>query len=322
MRIRKRIVASVTGLVLLFNMFTPVFGTTSFPDVAEGAWYQESVEAVSNAGIIVGNAQGEFMPMAMLNVDQFVKTIVVAISEDVGNGDQYWASKYMDKARELDLINGDEYMNQDQSTVPITRGQMSKIISKVVFYLEDTYEFTNKEAIVNYIPDKASVVASGYKDYIYQIYELGIITGDQSGAYKPNNTVSRAEAAVVIHRIIEPSVRIPFINPTSATGITYSTTEFEAIGVYASNTHHGATVDIDLYLPSQYDEISGFLTSYVSDGVKDEVIEYIKEKVDREQVLDPVFWEEGNIKVRVISRWLTNDITINLWEFKQAIGLA
>jgi hypothetical protein len=111
------------------------YGAISFPDVPAGAWYEDHVTAVADAGIIVGNAKGEFMPNEALGVDQFIKTMVVALGYELTNGDVYWASNYMDKAREIGIIDESEFTYQAISAAPITRAQMAKICDKTVVLL-------------------------------------------------------------------------------------------------------------------------------------------------------------------------------------------
>lgn len=302
----------ISVLVMIMSMvFSQItYGTTSFPDVADNAWYADHVAVVAETGIIIGNSQGEFMPAGTLNADQFIKTMVVAVGHDVGNGDSYWASKYIGKARELNIIDEEEFDTQAISSQPITRAQMAKMIQRVLYYLEGDYSYTKRDAIIDYIPDKTNVMKSGYEECIYQVYERGIITGDSNGNFKPYATVSRAEASAVLHRIIDESVRRPFEVSTVDTGVTYKTHEFD------DNTYYGLYINVSYDLPTQYEIVQEFLGPYVSDKIITEVLEYVKEKTSKKQFLDPVFWEEDKIMIRIISDWMTDIVAIDLWEYK------
>lgn len=302
----------VRVLLTMTIIMSMIFGQVSyaeamFPDVSENAWYADHVKAVAKAGIIIGNSKGEFMPQGTLNADQFIKTMVVASGYDVGNGELYWASKYIDKARELNIIDEKEYYTQAISSQPITRAQMAKMIQRVLYNLEGSYTYTKRDSLIDYIPDNKDVTESGYKDYIYQVYERGIITGDTYGTFKPYDTVTRAEASAVLHRIIDESVRKPFEEPSLESGTTYTTKEFE------DDTYYGLELDVTKYMPTQHDEVDVFLSKYISDSLKGEVLDYVKGKTVREQSLDPVFFNEGNIQIRVISKWMMKEIYVDLW---------
>lgn len=304
-----RVLLAVT--LMLSIVFTQsIFADTIFPDVAENAWYADHVAAVAEAGIIIGNSQGEFMPAGTLNADQFIKTMVVAVGHDVGNGDRYWASKYIDKARALNIIDENEFNTQVISSQPITRAQMAKVIQRVLYYLEGEYTYTKKDAIMAYIPDITDVMGSGYEEYIFQVYERGIITGDSNGNFKPNATVTRAEASAVLHRIIDNSVRRPFVEPSLNTGVIYDTKEFD------DNTYYGMYIDVTYNLPTQYKLLNDFISPYVSESTRRAIEDYVRTKTDFEEILESIFWEEGNAKIRVSSDWLEDYIIVDLWVYK------
>ena len=44
---------------------------------------------------------------------------------------------------------------------------------------------------------------------IYQLYRAGVFTGsDMSGTFRPNASISRAEAAAVLVRMVDPNSRM------------------------------------------------------------------------------------------------------------------
>ena len=43
---------------------------------------------------------------------------------------------------------------------------------------------------------------------IYKFYRAGIVVGDSSGAFMPNKTISRAEVATILVRMMDASFRV------------------------------------------------------------------------------------------------------------------
>lgn len=306
----KRVLAIVLCMMIVMNV--SLSATTNFPDVPAGSWYENHVEAVAKAGIIVGNSKGEFMPTVTLSIDQFVKTMVVAMGYQVPNGETYWASTYLDKARELGIIDSNDYLSQNRSTEAISRAEMSKIIVKTLISIEGEQSYSKGEAIKSYVPDIDDVSSSGYMAYILQVYELGIITGDSNGAFKPYATLSRAEAATVIHRVIDASVRRPFEIPSEVnkTPFEVSYTDFD------DYYYRGGTIFTSEDLGAQYGEMEAFLLPLLGDQVTGEVMEYVKTKTDTSQELEAKRWEVGDFKVTVLSQPYNPRVVVKTWELK------
>jgi hypothetical protein len=79
---------SMVSLVLLMVLSTSisVLGATNFPDVPSGAWYEENVQVLVKENIISGYPDGSFKPNERISVEQFIKTMVVALGYDLENG--------------------------------------------------------------------------------------------------------------------------------------------------------------------------------------------------------------------------------------------
>ena len=67
-------------------------------------------------------------------------------------------------------------------------------------------EAANAEATASALTDWNSI-SDAYKPYIAQCYAKGIINGNDDGTFAPSNSLTRAEAAAVIVRLIDSSAR-------------------------------------------------------------------------------------------------------------------
>ncbi len=179
----------------------------TFTDVNSADWYHDHVKALVVAGIIDGYNDSTFKPSKTIQVDEFLKTMVVALGYNPGNGSSYWAQLYIDKALSLGIIKSTDFSSYNK---PITRAEMAMICENVLVALEGSKSYTLSSDIKGKLMDYSSVASSGYENNILHVYELGIITGYPDGTFGPNKQLMRSEASTVIRRIIDASVRKPF----------------------------------------------------------------------------------------------------------------
>lgn len=154
-----------------------VAASTSFADVPGGSWYEEHVIKLVEEKIISGYPDGTFKPSNEITVDQFIKTMIVALGYDLPLGESYWASTYIAKARELKLIDDFEYQSKVLSGASINRGQMAKICERTIEQLEGQQTYTQTDAVEQSVSDWRDILDSGVSEYIYHMYELGVIVG-------------------------------------------------------------------------------------------------------------------------------------------------
>jgi phosphoribosylamine-glycine ligase len=76
--------------------------------------------------------------------------------------------------------------------------------------LAESIDSVDLEAI-NIVDDGAIPdvdMSADYADAVYLLYRAGVLTGsDSMGTFAPKSVISRAEAAAVITRIIDPTLR-------------------------------------------------------------------------------------------------------------------
>lgn len=85
----------------------------------------------------------------------------------------------------------------------------SRGLSRLAFARAMAYAAGELESI-NTIPSLPDLDREGNGD-IYGLYEAGILTGvDESGAFAGDKTLTRSEAAAMLARVLEPSLRLDF----------------------------------------------------------------------------------------------------------------
>lgn len=179
-----------------------------FSDVSASAWYKENVASAYEYGLMSGNGNRTFSPTGEISI---AETITVAsrlygiyhfgyspLFEDVASG-VAWYAPYVDYALEFGLIP----QEFSRYNVPATRAEFAQILAYSV-------DLNDLQAINivddNAIPDVP--MTAGYASAVYLLYRAGVLSGsDANGAFHPDSTITRAEAAAIITRIVDPTLR-------------------------------------------------------------------------------------------------------------------
>ena len=169
-----------------------------FSDVPEDAWYAEYVNALAKRTIISGDENGRFNPSAGITRAELVKLLVVATGcydaslvsdfEDVGA--DKWYTSYIASAKANAIISG--YNNRAMPEETVTRQDAAVMIAAMTDGGgEYDLEFSDAADISEYAyPSVMKAVAAG------------IMQGMGDGSYAPREGLTRAQAAVVICRLI------------------------------------------------------------------------------------------------------------------------
>ena len=193
---------------------------TSFSDVTTNDWFYNDVVYAAQHGILSGtttpvNGVGTFAPNREITRAEFLKVAVYAVSDvsqipDSPKGTEWWTGVY-NYALEEGIIK-DAEMARDIMNKPITRQEMSLILVRC---LEQKGETATSLVPKERIPDLGTA-GTYYQPYIRQAYSMGMLVGNNKGEFKPSDSTTRAQAATVVRRILEPSVRaeVDFSTPT------------------------------------------------------------------------------------------------------------
>jgi hypothetical protein len=195
------------AILLVLIMVISLVHVTGIADVnltdINGHWAKSDIEYLIGLDVVDGYPDGTFRPNNTINADAFIKLIVTALGyTDIVNGTEYWASTYIDKAKELGIVLDGEFSNY---TVEISRADMSRIISRALGQKGETFpEYL--EAYKGLILDYDSL-GTEYKTSVLENICAGLITGYPDGNFKPNGLATRAEGVTVIVRLIQEDRR-------------------------------------------------------------------------------------------------------------------
>lgn len=172
-----------------------------FNDI-EKYWAKKSLYEMSYMDIIKGYGDKTIRPDLPISREEFVAMLVRAIGLPVSDDfvqsyrdvtGNYWSHKYITAAKEnglLNIFNGYYFYPYRK----ITREEMAVITANAV----KNMPVSGEKLVLKDIPQYYV-----HKESIDRVTSLGIITGLPNGNFDPKSYASRAQAAVVIQRVLK-----------------------------------------------------------------------------------------------------------------------
>ena len=184
-------------------------GTTAssgFTDISSFNWAKTAIEQLVDRGIVEGTGNNLFEPKREVTRAEFIKMILLALEQEISDNDKSpfpdvgvskWYAPYIAKAKELGIVEGsaDGNFYPDAS---ITRQEMTAMIVRAMEKME-LWDEENTSALSF---NDNNEIASWAKDYVAKAYDKGIIEGVGDGYFSPRTNANRAQAAVIIYRIL------------------------------------------------------------------------------------------------------------------------
>lgn len=171
-----------------------------FTDLSGYEWAEDDISYLADKGIVNGESEKSFAPERAVTRAEFVQIFVNAFAltgknteinfSDVTPSDWFYES--VRQACGFGYINGisDEYFAPNET---VTREDMAVILNR---YLNKTSEnrlaFADSELVSDYAADAVAALS-----------ENKIINGYEDNTFRPKSGASRAEAAVLIARILK-----------------------------------------------------------------------------------------------------------------------
>jgi len=198
----KKSIVQILLLILVFTNTTTAYAL-GYSDVKSNNWAYEAVTEMSNREIVKGYPNGSFLPDNTVTYGEFIKmALIAATSEDTGNSETgNWAEKYYNNALELQYFTTYD-IDKSQLNDKMTRAHMALIISSIL----GDVKIDNYDGIQKGITD--ITYKTEYEYDITKAYASGILTGYTDNTFRPDKTLSRAEAATVIYRLVDESKRV------------------------------------------------------------------------------------------------------------------
>ena len=216
-------------LMVPAGLAAPVSGEKGLSDL-EGHWAQKEVEAAVASGWVDGYPDGSFKPEKSITRAEFTKMLLDAIhltpdSETVAwmkahakmkdiwgrptaytpklydmSGHWLTSQGWLDAALYSGMVVPDDYNGKNfQPEKAIARYEIALMTDRALGLVypanqpvEGELPFTDKEEILDWM-----------KGYVNESVKAGVLKGYPDGSFQPNKTSTRAEAVVMIQRMLE-----------------------------------------------------------------------------------------------------------------------
>lgn len=188
----------------------------AYSDLGAGHWAYEAVSVMSESGIVNGYPDGSFRPSGLVTYGEFIKMAYTAATGDdpganagAAEAGQSWARPYYDAALAARYFTIYDISSFDLGNA-IPRGDAALILSYILDSAKgEDYDYDDdidSAALLKKISDITIKTDNMY--CILKTYAAGLITGYPDGTFRPEGTLTRAEAATVIRRLIDESARV------------------------------------------------------------------------------------------------------------------
>jgi len=168
-----------------------------FEDIKNVPWAHEAIKTLYEKEIINGRSESEFAPSQNVTRAEFVKLVVEALSisgnsgesfADVSEGD--WFKPFVERAVSAEIIKGDRGNFMPNGN--ITREDAAVIIARSLgLDQRGTPTFRDSKSVSPYALGAVNALS-----------EKGIINGVGDNMYAPKETLTRAQAAVLIYNVL------------------------------------------------------------------------------------------------------------------------
>lgn len=160
-------------------------------------WAKQYIDDLIGKKVVSGYPDGTFKPNAPISVSEFTKILMAGTYEDTDyQVSTPWYQSYLDEALEIGIIESSEF---NDYTREITRYEMARMIARAA---EDQDKLKITETSATKFQDDSDITSTG-KKFITAVSDVGIITGYPNGDFGPNNEATRAEASVMLNRLLD-----------------------------------------------------------------------------------------------------------------------
>ncbi|WP_375103862.1 S-layer homology domain-containing protein [Paenibacillus sp. RS8] len=189
-----------------FSSYAVLENRVTFTDIASvQAWAGRQIQVVAAKGAIEGVGEDKFAPKSNVTRAEFAKMLIRALDLENHSAVQSfsdvsgaaWYAPYVAVAAEKGIITGRSADKFDPNAT-ITRAEMATMISRAVKSMNPAAT-TNVTAISQF--SDAAKISASLRDGVAFAADHNLVIGN-AGKFNPNDTATRAEAAVIIYRTI------------------------------------------------------------------------------------------------------------------------
>ena len=218
---------SITVLILISLMLVVIVYANQQGDLSDvdNHWSKQYVEYLTNKGAINGYPDGTFRPDNTVTYAEAIKLIVASYNKGIENGEEHWATNYVEYAKETGIVPKNMFQMEDIDK-PISRKEVMYMVYQSLTEYAKKPVLNNDRTEMDLPFEDLGVSVNeygiNYYEAIRQSYYLGILIGDDTGLMNPEANITRAEMATILTRAYSeeyrqyPSVRANAFLPSNA----------------------------------------------------------------------------------------------------------
>ncbi|WP_442596775.1 S-layer homology domain-containing protein [Neobacillus sp. D3-1R] len=210
MRRFRQSIAIICTMFLLFGAMSPTIqakaidNNKTFKDI-ENYWAKDSIESLIEMGIINGYEDGTFRPGNKVTRGQFIALITRLMGYKEESATPYfkdineknWMFPYAQAAVEKGIVFPEELGNSLKPNTPLSREEMAIMMVR-------TLKLGKIEGANVTFKDTNQITVD--KELIATAVHEGLITGHEDHTFKPKDTTTRGQAAVILYRLYQYSI--------------------------------------------------------------------------------------------------------------------
>lgn len=186
-----------------------------YNDVPDGSWYAAPARLCYETGLMNGTGNNKFSPNKTLTVGE-VATLSARLLEALGGGtivfstplpgeDRPWYQDYVDYlSRAVDARSGNWAYVHDLLSHPTEKATRYGFLSLLSLAAAEKDDLLPAINAIQTLPDTEDTT-------VLSFYNAGILTGtDVYGTFAADKTLTRAEAATMLARVVDPDQRQRF----------------------------------------------------------------------------------------------------------------
>ncbi len=202
---KKKLLTISLAIIMLMNciVFTPKVEASTFSDVPDTHWADYYIYAMQYLNIINGYEDGTFKPENEVKTGEFIKMLCMSIWPEfeykIEEDAEHWSKPYVFALHNLILDRRDFGPKRVERV--ITREEATELLCRYVQFMNTDEYFTKLDTTQSYIKNmKDEVLITDEKSRIYidNCIRFGLVNGFEDGTFKPENGLTRAQAAKLI----------------------------------------------------------------------------------------------------------------------------
>lgn len=210
----------ITKEIMYFNLKVEI---PLFSDIANH-WAKDAISEFVKKGVVNGKSKGVFAPDAKVTGEELTKMLVMALSDENDQGNRQWARAFRWKVLDEEIKRSmglAEYQfitksGEHWSTPYIAAAKDLNVMKwsdpalkssfkrkDVALLLYNIMQLTTDQEISVKTYNDTSKLSNDYQKAIALVSQFSIFNGYKDGTFRPDQDVTRAEAVIVLKRLIQ-----------------------------------------------------------------------------------------------------------------------